>query len=415
MDRFPFVSWMALWMILLHSQASAGERGWIRASSPNLEMFTTGKAALAAQAVAELESLRHYIRQEAPSYATTGVQLRIVAFSDEREYRAFRVNSHSPAYFVGGPGKPTIVLGRLAKQSLPSLRHEWIHAFLAQTGIQLPLWLEEGLADYYGGVSAERARERRRLLSRWGRLRLSELARIDRNSPWYRQPELAGRFYAESWAAVAVLMERWKERGLDAVLHADWTPDSAPFAELDHAIETAHPRWRATGTPLNSRCQTTIGSAETSDVYLTLARLQARTGDFEAARAAAQSVAADRPEAWEVLGDIAFRRHDDAAARQALHEALRLGAIGSRGLWQLAVVEQAAPDGDVVPVLERLVATDPAHDEARLVLSSHYLRQQRWRDALEQLHRIRNTPPNRSDFYRSALELAEARAASPLE
>jgi hypothetical protein len=376
-------------------------------------LLTSGDAALAAEAVGELESLRTYIRQQLPSFATTGARLRIVAFSSESEYHPYRVNSYSPAYFVDGPGQPTIVLGRLAKQTLPSLRHECIHAMVGQRAAHLPLWLEEGLADYYGGISPERARERRHLLERDGWIPLAELAQVRRDSVWYTDPQRAARFYTQSWALVSYLMETSGEGGLERLLNGPWPTTAEDWAPLEASLRAYLPSLHATGAPAGQAVPVTSEPAEPADVQVALARLLSRVGDFARARESATAVAAERPEAWAILGDIAFRQHDDLTARRALREAFRRGAADSRALWQLAVLEQSAPDGDVVPLLELLIAAEPAHDEARLVLTSHYLHQRRWNDALAQLRQIRSAPPDKSAFYRSALELASARAASP--
>ena len=123
---------LAAWLILLQGQAAGAGPGWIRVTTADLDLLTTGEAETAAEAVGELETLRIFFRDTMPTFATTGARLRIVAFSSEGEFREFRVNAHSPAYFVGGPGQSTIVLGRLAKETLPLLRHEYAHRLQAR-------------------------------------------------------------------------------------------------------------------------------------------------------------------------------------------------------------------------------------------------------------------------------------------
>lgn len=153
-------------LALLHSGPLLSAPAWTRAASPHLDLLTTTDATLAARAVVDLEGLRSYFRQSSPAGPISQASIRIVAFSSEWEFHQYRANSYSPAYFAGGSGQSYIVLGRLSKESLPTLRHEFVHALLHQTGRALPLWLEEGLAEYYGGVDARQCGLRTRRLRR---------------------------------------------------------------------------------------------------------------------------------------------------------------------------------------------------------------------------------------------------------
>ncbi|MBI5087162.1 MAG: hypothetical protein HZB13_21505 [Acidobacteria bacterium] len=204
---------VAAGLILLHGPVRAAEPDWIRVSTSNLELLTTGEAASAAEAVVELESLRSTFRLLPSRLPLAGTQVRIVAFSSEREYEPYRMNSFSPAYFVDGPGRLTIVLGRLAKENFPSLRHEYVHSLIRMRGWNLPLWLEEGLAEHFAGVSGETARMRSKRLTRGGLLALEALAAATRDSDSYTLREDALRFYGQSWALVDLLLTHPGYRG----------------------------------------------------------------------------------------------------------------------------------------------------------------------------------------------------------
>jgi hypothetical protein len=206
MHRTRLALSVATGLLLLHGSARAGEPAWLRASTTNLELLTTGEARMASAALAELESLRTYFRESATMAQPAGTHVRIVAFSSEWEYQPYRLNSYSPAYFVGGPGQLTIVLGRLAKETLPALRHEYVHSLLRMQGWDLPLWLEEGLAEHFAGISAGTARARITRLERDGPLGLARLDAVTRESASYTQRDAALRFYGESWALVNLLM-----------------------------------------------------------------------------------------------------------------------------------------------------------------------------------------------------------------
>lgn len=397
-------------LILLHSQVAAAGQGWIKVSTSSLELLTSADAALAAQAVGELESLRIFFLQSQPALATSPAQLRIVAFSSEWEFDEFRTNAHSPAYFVGGPDQPTIVLGRLSKDTLPTLRHEYVHHVLRSTGRSmgraLPLWLEEGLAEYYAGVSPERAARRSRLLQGDGWIPLRELLAADRKSDFYRQADLAERYYAESWAMVDWLMRQ----GTSNARVDRWATElPAPLDEMEAALRHHVNSLRGSVPPPSHSAVVDPQPLSDTDVNLALARVALRTGNFSEARARLDRLPPTLPQAWAIRGEFELKRGHRQEARMALWEALWRNGADRLALWRLAVLEQSSDDGNAVPVLERLVATDPAFDDARLVLSSHYLRQQRYPEALDQLRNVRMAPPDKADYFQRALALAESR------
>lgn len=393
-------------LLLLQSEARAERVEWRRVQTTTLELLTTADAASAADALNELESLRLYILSALPAEATAAARLRIVAFSSEWEFQAFRLNAHSPAYFVGGPAQPTIVLGRLSKDSLPSLRHELVHYLLRLSRRDLPLWLEEGLAESLSGVDPATARARLRLLRQNGPIPIDEFLAAGRDSRWYTSYEGARLFYAQSWALVESM--RRNSPSLDWAAIDRWLRHPGPLdLDLQPAPRPELPRLQSTAL---------IDTPRNSDIDLALGRLLLTLGDLEGARVRLERAADEQPEAWAALGDAALRQSRPADARSALRRALSLHAADARALWQLAVLEQNHPQGDpatAVRALELLLAAAPSNDQARIALSSHYLRLQRFSDALAQLHMVRQTPPAQAAYFKQALQFAQANAAPP--
>lgn len=343
-----FVSLLGLF--LLHSPAGAQEARWIRVASPHLEMYTTAQAEIAAEALTELEGLLLYFRSAAAS-ATVPARLRIVAFSSGWEYQQFRLNSYSPAYFVGGPEQGTIVLGRLAKLNFPALRHEYVHALARACGWRLPLWLSEGLADQLAGVDASRVRYRVNLMRRQGVMPLDELTAVSRP---YEDPGAALRFYASSWALTNLLLVEspYREalwsllRSGGADLGAILAASGRTEVELARDLAGHVGRLKAVGpsrgtTPVRVECVTS--PAEGVMVGLALVRLQADAGDWTGARARLGELAdAGRNEAewWALTGDLAWRESSVDAAREAYEKAMVLGTDNVAVLMRLARLER---------------------------------------------------------------------------
>ncbi|QOY89078.1 tetratricopeptide repeat protein [Paludibaculum fermentans] len=352
-----------------------------------------------------------------PEKATEPARLRIVAFSSESEYQVFRLNSYSPAYFVGGSGQGTIVLGRLAKETLPALRHEYIHALVHENGWNLPLWLAEGLAEQFAGVDAARVRYRRNLLKRQGFPDIQALKSV--HSALQDQSQ-ALTFYAASWALTNLLLTEPPYRDhfrafltspepqMAALLAASGRTVNQLQADLAGHIERLKTVSPNEGTaPIPVKC--TVAPAPDRIVQIALARLLERSGDVSGARARLEPLAEliqDEAEYWVLMGDLAML---DSPVEDALHayvKAMDLGSLDSRMLQRLAVLRQG--QAEAVPVLERLLQVTPENDDARLVLSSHYVNEQRWPEALEQLRQVKHAPPEREDFYRRAVAMAES-------
>ena len=127
-----------------------------------------------------------------------------------------------------------------------TLYHEYTHAYFRYNFRGLPLWLDEGLAEYYGNTQIDSkdasvgvANESQlRLLKDNKLLPIDQLITIDRTSPLYNTSDHSGIFYAESWALVHYLSisadvreQNLISRYLD-VLHA-----------TDDPIEAARQTW----------------------------------------------------------------------------------------------------------------------------------------------------------------------------
>lgn len=90
-----------------------------------------------------------------------GESVELYLFQDEKTYRAY-LRQHFPkipyrrALFIKdkGPGK---VLVHRSPEFAVDIRHECTHALLHSTLPMVPLWLDEGLAEYFERAPEERA------------------------------------------------------------------------------------------------------------------------------------------------------------------------------------------------------------------------------------------------------------------
>jgi len=106
-------------------------------------------------------------------------------------------------------------------EALHILFHEYAHLVLDLNFERLPLWMNEGLAELFGGsaVRSGYVEIGRPLAGHVGRLRvntlmpLPQLFAVGRHPPEYSEEHRATLFYAESWALVHYFMIDQRETG----------------------------------------------------------------------------------------------------------------------------------------------------------------------------------------------------------
>jgi tetratricopeptide (TPR) repeat protein len=93
--------------------------------------------------------------------------------------------------------------------------HEYTHLLVQNAVRSMPVWLNEGLAEYYGtytlvdrgkAATLGRPRPEHILLLRERYMPISDLLTVDQSSPMYNEGARRSIFYAESWAATHYLM-----------------------------------------------------------------------------------------------------------------------------------------------------------------------------------------------------------------
>jgi len=110
------------------------------------------------------------------------------------------------------------------------LYHQFVHAVLGSYHPELPLWLEEGLSEYYSVFHVEdgEARVGYRINRHIARIRnnslipLADLLAIDRTSPEYDEDDRTGMYYAESWLLTHFLLTERPDGRANAALYAEF-------------------------------------------------------------------------------------------------------------------------------------------------------------------------------------------------
>jgi tetratricopeptide (TPR) repeat protein len=276
--------------------------------------------------------------------------------------------------------------------------HEYTHFVFEHSGLILPLWLNEGLADLYSSVAG---RESHVVLggAPFGRLYtlenqpwmdLGTLLDVRRDSPYYRQPQKMLVFYAESWALTHML-----------ALSPDYAAQFPKFVEsVSGGANARDSLARVYGKTLDqvtadlrhylSRKQlpthvfdVDMAAAEVEpkplgspreQVDLALADLAASNPSSEAEGATALNSVSSRypesPEAEESLGYLAMRYNRVDEARLHFQKAVERHSNAPDVIFYFAHLESGAgaPPDRVIGLLNRALELNPDYYEARLEL-----------------------------------------------
>ena len=205
------------------SAADALPGDWYEAKSDHFVIVgNAGEKRLRATAI-HFEQVRAHFLDVAPLLARSAARpLPIFVARDRRTMKLFM-----PSLFEDRGRAP--VAGRFVDLSMMQfvqlqadaseiwreqvVAHEYFHYLVNRMATRLPVWLDEGLAEFWGATQfTADSRVVGRLIEErlaWVRNRpllpLDRLFAVDRSSAEYRGVDLAPRFYAQSWALVHFL------------------------------------------------------------------------------------------------------------------------------------------------------------------------------------------------------------------
>lgn len=160
--------------------------------------------------VAELQSLRESVLKNL-EIAGSDLPIRIVIFENQQAYHEF-LKKNFPnlpdrrAFFIREGQDSLAVFTCRGDRLRQDLRHEVTHAILHSVISQVPIWLDEGLAEYFetadqpGGVNATHARRLGEVVPQgW----VPDLSRLERLGDLWQMTQ---DDYRESWLWVHYLM-----------------------------------------------------------------------------------------------------------------------------------------------------------------------------------------------------------------
>ncbi len=197
---------------------------WLEIRSPNFTILSNASPRQALKTARHFEQIRQLFAQSQSTLtAESEPPLLVFAVSDERTMKRLapwmwesRSSSRPAGFFWRSPTLTQVVIRAdlVGGENFRIVYHEYFHYLVHHLGWSLPVWVDEGLAEFWGNSrmtskAAEIGRPNKNyleLLHGNNLLPLPLLMGVDHGSPYYRDAAKKSWFYAQSWALTHYLM-----------------------------------------------------------------------------------------------------------------------------------------------------------------------------------------------------------------
>jgi len=416
MCKRPFL----LVALFLPALATARDKpeNWVQVRSPHFSIVCNSNEKQARHVADQFERMRSVFHTLFPKIRidTLG-SITVLAIKDEKEFRALE----PPEYLAKGQLRLGGLFLRSADKNYVLLRldaegehpyavvyHEYTH-FLLSKDDSIPLWLNEGLAEFYQTTDirekevevGEPSKEDVYLLRQNRLLPLATLLTVDHTSPYYHEENKGSIFYGESWALTHYLeMKDYHDKThrvadytqllaekVDAVTAA--TRAFGDLKQLQSVLEAyvRQPTFRyvtipgATDVDESAFQSQALPSPQADAVRADFLANNGRTAD---ARALLEHILRDDPNnvlAHETMGLLEFRERHLDEARKWYAQAVKLdsqsylahyyfAAIAMRGTVDAA--EESQVEGSLRASIKLNPNFAPSYDRLAMFLTMHH-------------------------------------------
>jgi tetratricopeptide (TPR) repeat protein len=365
---------------------------WTELRSPHFVVVTNANEKQGRRVADQFERMRSVFQAAFPTLQIDpGSPIIVLAIKDEKDFKALEPQDYLAkgsvklgGLFLRAPDKNYVLMRLDAEGDHPYavVYHEYTHLLLSKSADWMPLWLNEGLAEFYQNSDihekdvslGEPSADNLALLKQSKLLPLATLFTVDEKSPYYHEEDKGSIFYAESWALTHYILfkdrqEKTHRSGdyIDLVQqHVDAvTAATRAFGDLkvlQNALQ-AYVRQESFHY-LNAAISTSVDEASFQAQALTAAQSEAVRADFLAyngrtadAQALLDNVLHDDPNnvsALETTGYLEFRQGHLEEARKRYAQAVQLDSQSFLAQYYFAAMSM---NGTVAPSDEAQVET----------------------------------------------------------
>lgn len=356
---------------------------WTEIRSPHFVVLTDSNEKQGRKIAGQFERMRSLFQTLLPNAGgDAGLPITVLAFKNRGGFQSVipaaylaKGQLQLAGYFLNTPDRNYIVLRLDAEGEHPFsvVYHEYTH-FIVRKAHWLPLWLNEGLAEYYQNTDIEEKDVRLGqpsvddiLYLRQERLLpLPTLFAVDHNSPYYHEEQKGSVFYAESWALTHFIeMTDFKNKThrvqdyAHLLAKGDDPVKAAQLAfgdlgqlqkQLDDYVSHGQYQLLFMKSSFTADAASFTARPVSTDV-VNAARADVLVGsDRQAeARTLLEQVLRNDPKnalAHETMGSLAYRGHDLAAAKKWYGEAVQLDSKSYLAYFHYATLSMMDDDRD---------------------------------------------------------------------
>jgi Tfp pilus assembly protein PilF len=410
-------------VFLFPLHAFAADKPWIEIRGPHFRVLSDGDERDARLVALRFEQMRSAFTAAFPGLRLDPpVPLLILAARDERSIKTllpemWKRKGVKPGGFFASGSERSFAVVRL-DVSPQVVYHEYTHLVLNANFRWLPLWLNEGLAEFFGNTQFEDNKiylgaSNIRVEYTRGRplLPLEKLIRITLASPEYRDEDKVQVFYSESWGLVHSLIGSGKrlqqfldqlEKGVDQELA--FREAIGNFNDIQEQLERYLDRKSFDSLAINN--PTSFRENDFSVRQLTASETNAELGtaqlwlhDNGAARERLDRALKDDPHsglAAESMGFLKFDDGKDAEARALFERALKSDATLYLSAYYKAML------ADNVPTemdLNQVVQLNPQFAQAYVQLAATYIREGKFERAMASALKAQQLWPSKAGYH----------------
>ncbi len=213
-----YIGLLLVFLASFPASASSTPDHWVEVRSQHFVVLSNSSEKQARHVSTQFERMRLVFHTLFPNISDgDGTPITVLALKDKKDMQALEPESYLAkgqidlaGLFLRGSDRNYILMRLDASGDHPyaTVYHEYVHYLLRKTDEWMPLWLNEGLAQFYQytdiqdkNVLLGQVSENEILYLRQNSLLpLPVLFKVDHNSPYYHEEQKGSAFYAESWA-----------------------------------------------------------------------------------------------------------------------------------------------------------------------------------------------------------------------
>ena len=353
---------------------------WLEVRSPHFIVLCNAGEKPGRHVAGQFERMRLVFHAEFPeARVDPGTPIIVLAVKDKKDFQTLEPEAYLAkgqmelaGLFLRAPDKNYILM-RLDAEGLhpyATVYHEYTHLLWSPAERWLPLWLNEGLAEFYQNTDirdkdvalGQPSPENLFILRHERLLPLATLLTIDQSSPYYHEGNKGSIFYAESWALTHYLRVKERQENshrLDAYVELvsqkvdAVTAATRAFGDLKQ-LQAALEKYVAQAVfyEFKGPLATEVDEAAFKVQSLSPAQADAVRADFlvydqrtKDARTLLEQVLRDDPSnasAHETMGYLEFRQGNLAEARKWYEQAVKLNSQSFLAYYYFAAITMNA-------------------------------------------------------------------------